>query len=149
MNLSRHIQIDEVNGIITIYGIRYHESMFRGLGIETRPGRWIRILERDDGVITLQERPEEDGKVKTALEFYANQKNYQSPSEEFLLQYDPEPSPIENDQGSMARKALEWFAPEEVKPHPFKRPLIAIDWHCLECGRFESDPIHAVTVAPL
>jgi hypothetical protein len=40
------------------------------------------------------------------LEFYANEKNWQSPSTGFAAQYDPEPSPIDKDMGLMARLAL-------------------------------------------
>lgn len=41
------------------------------------------------------------------LEFYANEKNWQSPSTGFVAQYDPEPSPIGQDLGAKARAALE------------------------------------------
>lgn len=40
------------------------------------------------------------------LEFYANEKNWQSPSTGFVAQYDPAPSPIGQDLGAKARAAL-------------------------------------------
>ena len=42
-----------------------------------------------------------------ALAFYAEEKNWESPSSGFALQYDPEPSPINNDRGKRARGILE------------------------------------------
>ena len=41
-----------------------------------------------------------------ALEFYAKESNYMSPSTGFVLQYDPEPAPIGKDRGDIARTAL-------------------------------------------
>jgi hypothetical protein len=40
------------------------------------------------------------------LAFYANEKNWVSPSSGFALQYDPAPSPVESDKGCKARAAL-------------------------------------------
>jgi len=48
------------------------------------------------------------------LEFYANQKNWQSPSTGFAAQYDPEPSPIDKDKGLMARLAIKSLEDGEV-----------------------------------
>jgi hypothetical protein len=45
--------------------------------------------------------------LERALRFYADPKNYASPSEGFALQYDPEPSKIKLDnKGNVARAAL-------------------------------------------
>jgi hypothetical protein len=41
-----------------------------------------------------------------ALAFYANPDNWRSPSTGFAAQYDPEPSPVDKDQGERARVAL-------------------------------------------
>jgi len=45
--------------------------------------------------------------LRKALEFYAKAENWRSPSEGFVLQYDPELSPINKDRGEMARAACE------------------------------------------
>jgi hypothetical protein len=44
--------------------------------------------------------------VRESLAFYADKNNWQSPSSGFVLQYDPEPSPISKDQGQRASAAL-------------------------------------------
>jgi len=44
--------------------------------------------------------------IMAFLEFIADDKNWQSPSKGFALQYDPEPSPIEKDARRRARKLL-------------------------------------------
>jgi hypothetical protein len=50
---------------------------------------------------------EEDIKrLKGVLAFYADQKNWVTPSEGFCAQYDPEDSAIEKDHGTRARIAL-------------------------------------------
>jgi len=41
-----------------------------------------------------------------ALAFYAEEKNWESPSSGFALQYDPELSPIKKDRGERARDVL-------------------------------------------
>lgn len=38
--------------------------------------------------------------------FYKIEKNWQSPSKGFVLQYDPEPSPVDKDRGAKARTYL-------------------------------------------
>lgn len=44
--------------------------------------------------------------LENALAFYANKDNWCSPSRGFVAQYDPEPSPMDNDAGSRAKAAL-------------------------------------------
>lgn len=45
-------------------------------------------------------------RLEIALAFYAEPNNWRSPSKGFALQYDPEPSPIDKDQGQMARTMI-------------------------------------------
>lgn len=45
-------------------------------------------------------------RLRGALEFYADVKNWKSPSKGFDLQYDRAPSPIENDFGTIAKQAF-------------------------------------------
>lgn len=42
-----------------------------------------------------------------ALRFYADPKNWESPSSGFALQYDPEPSAVRTDWGARARAITE------------------------------------------
>lgn len=44
--------------------------------------------------------------LEEALEFYANDENWRSPSKGFALQYDPVPSAISKDSGHIAKQAL-------------------------------------------
>jgi len=44
--------------------------------------------------------------LRRCLEFYSNPNNWKSPSKGFALQYDPEPSPINIDRGTVARLAM-------------------------------------------
>ena len=44
--------------------------------------------------------------LEEALAFYADSKNWRSPSSGFAAQYDPRPSPVSEDWGIRARKAL-------------------------------------------
>ena len=44
--------------------------------------------------------------LEGAVRFYAEEKNWRSPSSGFALQYDPEPSPINKDRGNLARTTL-------------------------------------------
>jgi hypothetical protein len=44
--------------------------------------------------------------LEEELAFYAESKNWQSPSSGFAAQYDPRPSPVREDWGIRARKAL-------------------------------------------
>jgi hypothetical protein len=48
----------------------------------------------------------EKHRLRKALEFYANQMNYMTPSTGFAIQYDPEPSAVSLDSGHIAREAL-------------------------------------------
>jgi hypothetical protein len=47
---------DPVDDVLTIEGIRYSGDLFRYFALETPPGRWIRILKREDGRITLEQK---------------------------------------------------------------------------------------------
>jgi hypothetical protein len=47
--------------------------------------------------------------IVDTLKFYADQKNWQSPSSGFLAHYDPENSPIDDDHGERALKALKYL----------------------------------------
>lgn len=42
-----------------------------------------------------------------ALDFYAVESNWHSPSTGFALQYDPEPSEVDKDRGKIARDTME------------------------------------------
>ncbi len=45
---------------LIIEGVRYSGDLFRGLGFGPTPaGRWLRIVKIDDGVVTIQERLED------------------------------------------------------------------------------------------
>jgi len=44
--------------------------------------------------------------LETALIFYADPTNWESPSTGFNLQYEPEPSPFQKDRGAIARSVL-------------------------------------------
>lgn len=44
--------------------------------------------------------------LRKALSFYAEPKNWQSPSTGFALQYEREPSPVEKDRGKLASDAI-------------------------------------------
>lgn len=44
--------------------------------------------------------------LKGALAFYADPKNWVTPSTGFAVQYDPEPPPVQRDRGARAREAL-------------------------------------------
>ncbi len=54
--LSESIVIDD--DIVTIYGIKYAGGLFRLLGGLLPINKLIRIIKREDGVITLEERAE-------------------------------------------------------------------------------------------
>jgi len=49
---------------------------------------------------------EQLAKNRVALEFYAEKKNWNSPSTGFSVQYDPEQSAVDKDRGEIARAAL-------------------------------------------
>ena len=53
--------------------------------------------------MTEAERIEE---LEAALEFYADSKNWRSPSSGFALQYDPQPPEVQRDRGRRALLAL-------------------------------------------
>ena len=46
-------------------------------------------------------------KILNVLSFYGLEKNYDTTSTGFAVQYDPEPSPIEKDHGKKARESIE------------------------------------------
>lgn len=52
--------------------------------------------------------------LEMALRFYANPKNWESPSTGFASQYDPEPSPVERVGAKLARNALKGTNREQV-----------------------------------
>lgn len=53
--LSANIEIDDERDQVTIFGIRYNGSLFRGLGFSMRPEiDHFRILSRADGVVTIE-----------------------------------------------------------------------------------------------
>lgn len=53
--------------------------------------------------------------ISDALHFYADPVTYKSPSQGFAAQYDPEPSPIQNDAGKRAREVIEAATLEVMK----------------------------------
>lgn len=68
-------------------------------------GRALRLgrEQEQDRIAVLEWRITE---LVDALAFYADSKNWQSPSSGFQAQYDPRPSPVSADHGIRARKAL-------------------------------------------
>ena len=52
--------------------------------------------------------------LKKILQFYADPQTYNSPSTGFAAQYDPEPAPIEKDNGLRARLVLQSLTPDLV-----------------------------------
>ncbi len=47
--------------VLTVEDIKYSGSLFRTLGFGATPmGRWIRITDKTDGVVTIQERTEDE-----------------------------------------------------------------------------------------
>jgi len=54
----------------------------------------------------IKDLTEKNIRMKEALEFYADAKNWRSPSSGFASQYDPEPAPMSRDCGRQARNAL-------------------------------------------
>ena len=51
---------DSSNDVLRVEGIDYSGSLFRTLGLGPTPvGRWIRITSKKDGVVTVQERTED------------------------------------------------------------------------------------------
>jgi hypothetical protein len=53
MALSDEIKVDDASDVATICGIRYSGELFRGFGFDLKPGRSFRILQREDGVVTI------------------------------------------------------------------------------------------------
>lgn len=58
----------------------------------------------------------------SALRFYAKPSNWESPSTGFAAQYDPEPSPVDKDRGTMAVMALGLL--ESCKPRQAPPPQV-------------------------
>ena len=56
--------------------------------------------------------------MQAELSFYADERNWRSPSTGFALQYDREPSPIQRDRGARARALLNRAAPTPPEPKP-------------------------------
>ena len=47
--------------VLTVEDVKYSGSLFRTLGLGATPmGRWIRITDKVDGVVTIQERTEDE-----------------------------------------------------------------------------------------
>lgn len=62
------IEYDRLKDIVTIEGNKYSGELFRGLGLVTHPGLWIRVTKVEDGLIHLEEKTEH----LIADEWYAN-----------------------------------------------------------------------------
>ena len=57
---SLRYSYDVGNDVLTVEDIKYSGSLFRTLGLGPTPaGRWIRITSKKDGVVTVQERTED------------------------------------------------------------------------------------------
>jgi hypothetical protein len=54
---------DPTADTITIYGVKYAMELFKHLGIGP-VGRWLRVIKREDGVITLEQKEEPDEQSK-------------------------------------------------------------------------------------
>lgn len=54
MKLENFVKIDNERDVITIYGINYSGSLFRGLGLETPEDAWMKIIKREDGVLHIE-----------------------------------------------------------------------------------------------
>jgi hypothetical protein len=52
-------EYDPFADVLTIEGVKYAGEVFRGLGL-TPPGKWVRIVDRRDGVVTLTTGESED-----------------------------------------------------------------------------------------
>jgi hypothetical protein len=49
------VAYDPLNDVLVIYGIRYSMEMFRQMAFMPKEdGRWLKILDRQDGVITVK-----------------------------------------------------------------------------------------------
>ena len=47
--------------VLTVEEVKYSGSLFRTLGLGATPaGRWIRITDKVDGVVSIQERTEDE-----------------------------------------------------------------------------------------
>jgi hypothetical protein len=50
------IDIDLESHVITLYGVRYALELFEHIGVGP-VGTWLRIVKREDGVVTLERKP--------------------------------------------------------------------------------------------
>ena len=57
---ERPFSFDQSNDVITIYGINYAMEMFKHMAFSPTDGRWFKILKREDGVITVEVKKEEN-----------------------------------------------------------------------------------------
>lgn len=80
-----------------------HKSEFDAEGLSERPKEPLNVNISLEG---LSEVTTVISDLKSALEFYATPEAYKSPSRGFAARYDPQPSVIKLDGGSMARNIL-------------------------------------------
>lgn len=59
MRLADRIVADEAQGVFIIDGYRVSEAVISEFTRVTQPGRWFRIVSREDGVITVETKQEE------------------------------------------------------------------------------------------
>ncbi len=52
--LTANVSINDDDDVITIFGIKYHGDLFRGLGIGVNENEYFQIINRDDGALTIQ-----------------------------------------------------------------------------------------------
>lgn len=58
MKKALDFSYDAPNDIMTIEGIRYAGEMFREFGLGPNPGKWLRIISIEDGVLTVEVKKE-------------------------------------------------------------------------------------------
>lgn len=52
--LSERVQIDDAKNLLIVDGLRFAAELFDGLSIVTPPGRLLRVISVDGGVVTIQ-----------------------------------------------------------------------------------------------
>lgn len=53
--LSSCVVIDDQRDLLTVHGIRFAGDLFRHLAVPTPPGRALRIIKAEDGVVTVRQ----------------------------------------------------------------------------------------------
>lgn len=62
------IEYDRARDVVTIEGVRYAGVLFRSLGVRGfEPGKWLRIEQRADGMLTVHSVPDETERTFDAI----------------------------------------------------------------------------------